>query len=187
MNDSTQRLSKHRDQFVAYLRRQLVGPEPDDIETLVDPPDRRYLMGTLYPRGASLLEHSQQEGEQGFDETVAGSGEEDNFADDPVAEANAWLPSSLGFSFFTDARSIQVSCEASRYVTSRESGRRTWRRQPRSGAPGPSSREIRPRCAASADMGSFMCDGALSATDTSSHVFWPTLTMRRRARTGTAI
>ncbi|WP_221521537.1 helicase-related protein [Kitasatospora kifunensis] len=124
-------MSKHRDQFVAYLRRQLVGPEPDDIETLVDPPDRRYLMGTLYPRGASLLEHSQQEGEQGFDETVAGSGEEDNFADDPVAEANAWLPSSLGFSFFTDARSIQVSCEASRYVTSRESGRRTWRRQPR--------------------------------------------------------
>ncbi|WP_319696587.1 helicase-related protein [Streptomyces sp. ME19-01-6] len=109
----------------------MVGPAIAEDETLVDPPDRRYLMGTLYPRGASLLEHSQEDGEQDFNETEAGSGEEDSFADDPVAEANAWLPSSLGFSFFTDARSIEVTCEASRYVTHREGGRRSWRRQPR--------------------------------------------------------
>lgn len=48
-----------------------------------------------------------------------------------MAEANAWLPSSLGFSFFTNARRIEVTCEASRYVTSREGGRRSWHRQPR--------------------------------------------------------
>ncbi|MGW6769904.1 helicase-related protein [Streptomyces sp. NPDC055037] len=114
-----------------YLHRQLVGPPAAEDETLADPPDRRYLMGTLYPRGASLLEHSQEDGEQAFNETSAGSGEEDNFADDPVAEANAWLPSSLGFSFFTNAREIEVTCGASRYVTSREGGRRSWRRQPR--------------------------------------------------------
>ncbi|MFE9395234.1 helicase-related protein [Streptomyces flavidovirens] len=131
MNDSESRLSDHRADFVAYLRRQLVGPAVAEDETLIDPPDRRYLMGTLYPRGASLLEHSLEEGEQDFNETEAGNAEEDSFADDPVAEANAWLPSSLGFSFFTDAYEIAVMCGASRYETSREGGRRSWRRQPR--------------------------------------------------------
>ncbi|WP_116212671.1 helicase-related protein [Streptomyces olivoreticuli] len=131
MNDSASRLANHRGDFVKYLRKQLVGPAVAADETLVDPPDRRYLMGTLYPRGASLLEHSQDDGEQDFNETAAGSGEEDSFADDPVAEANAWLPSSLGFSFFTNARCIEVTCGASRYVTYREGGRRSWRRQPR--------------------------------------------------------
>ncbi|WP_372515877.1 helicase-related protein [Streptantibioticus ferralitis] len=108
-----------------------MGPAVADDEILVDPPDRRYMMGTLYPRGASLLEHSQDDGEQDFNETQSGNGEEDSFADDPVAEANAWLPSSLGFSFFTNAQEIKVICGASRYVTSREGGRRSWRRQPR--------------------------------------------------------
>ncbi|MYU56347.1 MULTISPECIES: helicase-related protein [Streptomyces] len=131
MNDSESRLSEHRADFVTYLRRQLVGPAVAEDEILADPPDRRYLMGTLYPRGASLLEHSQDDGEQDFNETEAGNGEEDSFADDPVAEANAWLPSSLGFSFFTNAREIEVTCGASRYLTSREGGRRSWRRQPR--------------------------------------------------------
>ncbi|MFE3646295.1 helicase-related protein [Streptomyces sp. NPDC059152] len=125
------RYAEHRADFVTYLRSQLVGPAVAEDETLVDPPDRRYLMGTLYPRGASLLEHAQEDGEQGFNETEAGNGEEDGFADDPVAEANAWLPSSLGFSFFTNAQKIEVTCAASRYVTSREGGRRSWRRQPR--------------------------------------------------------
>ncbi|MFD8097446.1 helicase-related protein [Streptomyces malaysiensis] len=131
MNDAGSPLSEHRDDFVAYLRRQLVGPAVAEDETLLDPPDRRYLMGTLYPRGAPLLEHSQDDGEEEVNETAAGSGEEDGFADDPVAEANAWLPSSLGFSLFTDARSIEVTCEASRYLTQRQGGRRSWHRQPR--------------------------------------------------------
>ncbi|MEV8116604.1 helicase-related protein [Streptomyces xiamenensis] len=131
MNSFESRLADHRDDFVAYLRRQLVGPAMSEDEILVDPPDRRYLMGTLYPRGASVLEHSGDHGEQELSETASGNGEEDVFADDPVAEANAWLPSSLGFSFFTEADSIEVTCGASRYVTVRDGGRRTWHRQPR--------------------------------------------------------
>ncbi|MCF2529189.1 helicase-related protein [Yinghuangia soli] len=131
MNGFEERLSGHRDDFVAYLRRQLVGPARGEDEILVDPPDRRYLMGTLYPRGASLFEHAQENGDQDFGEAAAGSGEEDSFADDPVAEANAWLPSSLGFSFFTDADHIEVTCGAARYVTSRDHGRRSWQRRPR--------------------------------------------------------
>ncbi|MGX9918992.1 helicase-related protein [Streptomyces sp. NPDC002248] len=131
MNDFAPGLVQHRDEFLSYLRAQLVGPAGATDETLVDPPDRRYLMGTLYPRGASLSEHTQAEGELDFDESEAGSGEEDGFADDPVAEANAWLPSSLGFSFFTNARRVEVRCEASRYRTLRDGGRRSWQRQPR--------------------------------------------------------
>ncbi|MEU7020306.1 helicase-related protein [Streptomyces sp. NPDC046203] len=131
MTDAEPSLSAHRDTYVSYLRRQLVGPGPAEEEHLVDPPDRRYLMGTLYPRGSSMLEHAVVEGEESFGESAAGSGEEDGFADDPVAEANAWLPSSLGFSFFTDARRIEVVCEASRYLTLREGGRRSWQRRPR--------------------------------------------------------
>ncbi|NGO68659.1 helicase-related protein [Streptomyces boncukensis] len=124
-------LAKHRDRFVAYMRSQLVGPAGAENEVLMDPPDRRYLMGTLYPRGSSFGKRVHEEGEETFGETQAGSGEEDSFADDPVAEANAWLPSSLGFSFFTDASRIQVVCEASRYTTVRDGGRRSWHRQPR--------------------------------------------------------
>ncbi|AKG44353.1 helicase [Streptomyces xiamenensis] len=131
MNSLESRISAHRDDFVEYLRRQLVGPAGATDEILVDPPDRRYLMGTLYPRGASVLEHSGEEGEQDFSESETGGGEEDSFADDPVAEANAWLPSSLGFSFFTESDRIEVTCAASRYLTVRDGGRRTWHRQPR--------------------------------------------------------
>ncbi|MGW6059861.1 helicase-related protein [Streptomyces sp. NPDC055189] len=131
MNEIEGQLTAHRADFGAYLRKQLVGPAISKDEILVDPPDRRYLMGTLYPRGASLLEHSQVEGEQEAHENEAGNSEEDTFADDPVAEANAWLPSSLGFSFFTDAHHIEVTCGASRYLTSRQGGRRSWERQPR--------------------------------------------------------
>ncbi|WP_406477362.1 helicase-related protein [Streptomyces sp. NBC_01615] len=133
MSASEHELTVHRDEFVSYLRRQLVGPGPDDSEeeVLVDPPDRRYLMGTLYPRGTGLHTQTAAAGEQEVAEDSAGTGEEDTFADDPVAEANAWLPSSLGFSFFTNARTVEVTCSAARYETSRDGGKRIWTRQPR--------------------------------------------------------
>ncbi|MEU1304553.1 helicase-related protein [Streptomyces shenzhenensis] len=131
MTVSESELADYREQFVTYLRRQLVGPDPDDQETLADPPDRRYLMGTLYPRGQDLRDRTADAGEYETSEQAAGTGEEDGFADDPVAEANAWLPSSLGFSFFTDALTITVTCGAARYETSRVNGRRMWTRRPR--------------------------------------------------------
>ncbi|MCT6775907.1 helicase [Streptomyces sp. CS7] len=130
MTASQQELSSYRQEFVRYLRRQLVGPDLDVQETLVDPPDRRYLMGTLYPRGTGFHDRTSAAGEQELSEEAAGAGEEDSFADDPVAEANAWMPSSLGFSFFTDAQTIEVTCSAARYETVRRDGRRVWVRQP---------------------------------------------------------
>ncbi|MEE4424492.1 helicase-related protein [Streptomyces bugieae] len=131
MSGSHGAYARHREDFVKYLRRQLVGPEAGETETLVDPPDRRYLMGTLYPRGSDLHGRALESGEEEAAETAAGSGEEDSFADDPVAEANAWLPSSIGFSFFTTASEIAVTCAASRYETVREHGKRSWNRLPR--------------------------------------------------------
>ncbi|MEU2670642.1 helicase-related protein [Streptomyces sp. NPDC007164] len=130
MTASEPDLATYRDEFVKYLRRQLVGPEPDAEEVLVDPPDRRYLMGTLYPRGTEFHDRTSAAGEQELSEDAAGVGEEDGFADDPVAEANAWMPSSLGFSFFTNAAAITVTCSATRYETQRKGGRRIWVRLP---------------------------------------------------------
>ncbi|MFF7853220.1 helicase-related protein [Streptomyces sp. NPDC007904] len=119
-----------RQELVSYLRRQLVGPVNGDDETLDAPPDRQYLMGTLYPQEADLqgqLDLAREE----FDGTGTERGAEDTApANDPVPEANSWLPSSLGFSFYTDADTLEVECSAARYRTHSRSGRRgrTWQR-----------------------------------------------------------
>ncbi|SDT42405.1 Helicase conserved C-terminal domain-containing protein [Streptomyces sp. TLI_053] len=119
-----------RDELVSYLRRQLVGPTHGPEEVLDAPPDRQYLMGTLYPQDSEL----QRQLELAADETD-GPGTESDAADtspsfDPVPESNAWLPSSLGFTFFTDAVTVRVSCEAARYRTLRGDRGRRWQREP---------------------------------------------------------
>ncbi|MGA5052793.1 helicase-related protein [Streptomyces cellulosae] len=119
-----------RQELVSYLRRQLVGPVNGDDETLDAPPDRQYLMGTLYPQEADLqsqLDLAKEEFEGAGTERGA---EETAPASDPLPEANSWLPSSLGFSFYTDADTVEVECSAARYLTQSHSGRRgrTWQR-----------------------------------------------------------
>ncbi|WP_331449226.1 hypothetical protein [Streptomyces prasinus] len=119
-----------RQELVSYLRRQLVGPAGGDDETLDAPPDRQYLMGTLYPQEADLqgqLDLAKEE----FEGTGTERGAEDTApASDPVPESNSWLPSSLGFSFYTDAETLEVECSAARYRTRSRSGQRgrTWQR-----------------------------------------------------------
>ncbi|MEW2074590.1 helicase-related protein [Streptomyces sp. NPDC013433] len=119
-----------RQELVSYLRRQLVGPVGGDDETLDAPPDRQYLMGTLYPQEADLqgqLDLAKEE----FDGAGTERGAEDTApAGDPVPESNSWLPSSLGFSFYTDAETLEVECSAARYRTQSRSGQRgrTWQR-----------------------------------------------------------
>ncbi|MFE0454995.1 helicase, partial [Streptomyces sp. NPDC058914] len=119
-----------RQELVSYLRRQLVGPVGGDDETLDAPPDRQYLMGTLYPQEADLqgqLDLAKEE----FEGAGTERGSEDTApAGDPVPESNSWLPSSLGFSFYTDAETLEVECSAARYLTRSRSGQRgrTWQR-----------------------------------------------------------
>ncbi|MER5650679.1 helicase-related protein [Streptosporangium sp. NPDC002524] len=119
-----------RDEVLDYLRRQLVGPADGDRELIEVPPDRRYLMGTLYPQDEDRQELSLFSAEEP-DGTGPEMPNEENVADgaDPLPGANAWLPSSLGISLFTDATQLQVVCRAARYVT-HPGSRRTWQREP---------------------------------------------------------
>ncbi|MFC5959043.1 helicase-related protein [Streptomyces pratens] len=124
-----------RQELVDYLTRQLVGPvgeDDEDDEVLDAPPDRQYLMGTLYPQQADLQRQLAHAGD-----APEGPGTEQNAPDvdpapDPVPETNSWLPASLGISFYTDATHIEVSCAAAHYETQRnEPGRgRRWQRVP---------------------------------------------------------
>ncbi|MFD4762749.1 helicase-related protein [Streptomyces sp. NPDC058439] len=121
-----------RQELVDYLTRQLVGPTGGDDEVLDAPPDRQYLMGTLYPQQADL----QRQLALAADDPEAPGAEQDapdvDPAPDPVPETNSWLPASLGISFYTKASQVEVSCAAARYETQRnEPGRgRRWQRIP---------------------------------------------------------
>ncbi|MFJ3221475.1 helicase-related protein [Kitasatospora sp. NPDC086801] len=119
-----------RDELVSYLRRQLVGPAHGPEEVIEIPPDRQYLMGTLYPQNADLQQRLAIAAE-----TLEGPGAESaasdtNPASDPVPESNSWLPSSLGLSFYTDASTIEVHCAGSRYATLHGEHGRQWKRTP---------------------------------------------------------
>ncbi|MFE9857518.1 helicase-related protein [Streptomyces sp. NPDC005780] len=119
-----------RQDLVDYLTRQLVGPAAGDDEVLDAPPDRQYLMGTLYPQQAELQRRLSRAAED-----PEGQGAEQNAPDaspagDPLPEGNSWLPASLGLSFYTDAPAVEVGCTAARYETLKsEPGRgRRWQR-----------------------------------------------------------
>ncbi|MER5802788.1 helicase-related protein [Streptomyces mirabilis] len=121
-----------RQELVAYLHRQLVGPAAGEDETLDAPPDREYLMGTLYPQEAELQRQLSLAAEE-----LEGNGTEAPADDtapsaDPVPEANSWLPSSLGFSFYTDTTTVIVRCTGARYETKAATGERgrRWERIP---------------------------------------------------------
>ncbi|GAA1946008.1 helicase-related protein [Kitasatospora viridis] len=119
-----------RDELVEYLRRRLVGPAHGTDEVLDAPPDRQYLLGTLYPQNADLQRQLTISAEE-----ADGPGTESGAADtspsaDPLPESNAWLPSSLGLSFYTDATTVAVDCEAARYVTRQGERGRYWERVP---------------------------------------------------------
>ncbi|MFH8973588.1 helicase-related protein [Streptomyces sp. NPDC017890] len=121
-----------RQELVAYLRRQLVGPVEGEHETLDAPPDRQYLMGTLYPQEADLQRQLDAAAEELEGAGTEGRAEDTAPATDPVPESNSWLPSSLGFSFYTDADTVEIGCSAARYETragTSERGR-SWQRIP---------------------------------------------------------
>jgi hypothetical protein len=109
-------LATTRQDFVEYVRRQLVGPFDGPAEIIFDPPNRRYLMGILFPRQASFAEYIEREGEE-EDEAGTDSGDESQFSDDPVSAANDFLPASQGLSFFTTASQVSVRARAGEYET----------------------------------------------------------------------
>ncbi|MGE7385709.1 helicase-related protein [Streptomyces sp. NPDC004126] len=119
-----------RQELVDYLGRQLVGPAHGEDEVLDGPPDRQYLMGTLYPQDADLQRQLTLAAEDEDGIGTEGAALDTNPADDPVPESNSWLPSSLGLSFYTDSDTIEVRCGAAHYRTLRAQGDqgRRWQR-----------------------------------------------------------
>ncbi|GGN98905.1 helicase [Microbispora bryophytorum] len=119
-----------REKLLGYLRQQLIGPVGELTELIEEPPNRRYLMGTLYPQDTDR----QQSLTKGAEDTEPGAAPEDpseetRFADDTVPDANAWLPSSMGISFYTDAEELTLICRGARYET-RRGKVRNWQRIP---------------------------------------------------------
>ncbi|OZC48462.1 hypothetical protein CH289_18900 [Rhodococcus sp. RS1C4] len=109
-------LADTRDDVVAYVRRQLVGPFDGPDEVIFDPPNRRYLMGILFPRQGSFADYAEHEGEE-TDDAGTDAGEENRYSDDPVSAANDFLPASQGMSFFTTASQVTVHTRAAYYET----------------------------------------------------------------------
>lgn len=110
-------LAATREDFVAYVRRQLVGPFAGSTEVIFDPPNRRYLMGILFPKAVEFAGYVAEEGEDEDEGATDAGGEESQFADDPVSAANDFLPASEGISFFTTAQTLTVRARAAEYET----------------------------------------------------------------------
>ncbi|MEU5411983.1 MULTISPECIES: helicase-related protein [Streptomyces] len=121
-------MTSPRDELVDYVRRQLVGPAQGAEEVLDAPPDRQYLMGTLYPQDADLQRRLTETAEVLDGPGTEGDAEDTDPATDPIPESNSWLPSSLGFSFYTDAPDVEIGCGGARYETEQGERGRRWRR-----------------------------------------------------------
>src|SRR3954470_17504136 len=106
-----------RQELVDYLHRQLVGPAAGEHEVLDAPPDRQYLMGTLYPQEADLQKQLDLAAEEPDGPGTEARADDTAPSAAPVPEANSWLPSSLGLSFYTDTTTVTVSCSGARYET----------------------------------------------------------------------
>ncbi|MGW3229172.1 helicase-related protein [Kitasatospora sp. NPDC001095] len=119
-----------RDELVDYIRRQLVGPAHGPEEIIDTPPDRQYLMGTLYAQDADLQQRLTVSAEELDGPGTESPANDTNPSADPVPESNSWLPSSLGFSFYTDASTIEVRCSGARYTTQQGEHGRQWKRTP---------------------------------------------------------
>jgi hypothetical protein len=94
-----------RDRLVANLRGDLIGPSHGNAEELPERPDKRYLMGILFPRNATAGSVVEEE-ETSAQDAGADRGDEDDAADGFEAPTDLLfqrLPASVGFSFAVPA------------------------------------------------------------------------------------
>ena len=106
-----------RSNLIDTLRRDLIGPNPDDAdlatETLKERPSRWYLTGYLVPLNAP---EDQREGTSGGDDSLdSGGGDADGHDDasepDPVSARRAFLPSSIGVSVLVEEGTSALRAE----------------------------------------------------------------------------
>ena len=89
-----------REELVAYLRKQLIGPIGGSEERLQDAPHKRYLMGTLFPPAACVDETDESEGEDSTTEALS----------------NDFKPSAMALSFAAQANTVfQIEIEVGCY------------------------------------------------------------------------
>jgi hypothetical protein len=111
-----------REQLLAILRGDLIGPSRGENEELPERPDKRYLMGMLFPRDAKAAPVVQEE------ETAASDAGADDGSDAESAGFEAptdllfqRLPASVGFSFAVPAgRPLHVDVCASAGVYAKQ-------------------------------------------------------------------
>lgn len=124
-----------RDELVARLQQDLIGPTDSSEETITDPPITKYAAGILFPQSLDSVADANA-----LDEEPENRHPSD-VPDPAVTMANVRYPSSMGMTFSIDltvADSILVEIEAARYVPDRSvEGRRnrtssvakeSWRR-----------------------------------------------------------
>lgn len=108
-----------RQSLLALLRGELIGPCEGEQEVLKERPDKRYLMGTLFPRNATASQVVREEvtSAEG-DQAANGQGEADGGVDSPTDLMFQRLPASVGVSFSTSRKGdleIDVEVRAAAY------------------------------------------------------------------------
>ena len=105
---------------------ELVGPAEGEYEVLEDPPNRRYLGGTLFPVqdltavvSDTVLQSDLEDEDDPIGEDEMGP-EASVPTDSPLEASTRFLPSSLGMSFLTSADKVGVTVSAGSYVTTEE-------------------------------------------------------------------
>ena len=119
--------SIERDAVVTYLVSHLVGPLNGELEEVVGPPASRYTCGILFPTIENGLTLESSARGNIFDEY--GDAVSTDSGDDPVQLSGQILPSSLGFSFYTQSNYLTCVINAATYELV---GGDNWKRRPTS-------------------------------------------------------
>lgn len=125
-----------RSQFLTLLRAEVIGPSGGEAETLKERPDKRYLMGMLFPKNATAAQIINEEAASDGDPEGNGAGSEGGEeVDSPTDLMFQRLPASVGVSFAvggTGAIRLTAKVSAATYSEGEKvKGKRSsWTRTP---------------------------------------------------------
>jgi hypothetical protein len=137
-----QESEKLRQEFVREIKTRLIGPTAID-EELPEKPNKRYLTGMLFPKGASAGHYMSEE--QDLTDDMSADNDREEF-ESPMDMLFQKLPASVGMTFaLADGeKRIRVDVAGARYIhtsaeviateldntTNRVAGHKVWKRMP---------------------------------------------------------
>lgn len=137
-----QESTKLREEFVMEIRSRLIGPTIPD-EELRERPNKRYLTGMLFPKGANA--GSSVADEQELTDDMSADNDQEEF-ESPMDLLFQKLPASVGITFALDdqEKRIQVGISGARYIRKnaeiiasetgqtkkQAAGHKVWKRMP---------------------------------------------------------